>query len=96
MPGTGSSNHPGDGVPSQATGMTAPYLPVAEKSLAVAYLLWFFLGWLGIHQFYLGKVGRGVGYVLTAAWFFIAWWVDLFTLPAQVKRVNFEHQVGLR
>ena len=67
-----------------------------DKSLAVAYMLWFFLGWLGVHHFYLGKIGRGVGYLLTFAWFTIGWWIDLFTLPAQVKRLNFERRMGMR
>jgi TM2 domain-containing membrane protein YozV len=67
-----------------------------EKSLGVAYLLWFFLGFLGVHHFYLGKVGRGVGYLLTFGWFMIGLFVDLFTLPAQVKRINYERKVGLR
>ncbi len=67
-----------------------------NKSLGVAYLLWLFLGWMGAHHFYLGKIGRGVGYLLTFAWFTIGWWVDLFTLPAQVKRLNFERQMGVR
>jgi TM2 domain-containing membrane protein YozV len=67
-----------------------------EKSVGVAYLLWFFLGFLGVHHFYLGKVGRGVGYLLTFGWFMIGLFVDLFTLPSQVKRINFERKVGLR
>lgn len=58
------------------------------KSLGVAYLLWFFLGLFGAHQFYLNKAGRGAGYLLTFAWCTVGWWVDLFTLPAQVSQVN--------
>ena len=58
------------------------------KSLAVAYVLWFFLGVIGIHHFYLGKTLRGVAYLFTMAWFTIGWWIDLFTLPAQVAQVN--------
>jgi TM2 domain-containing membrane protein YozV len=58
------------------------------KSLGVAYVLWFFFGIFGVHQFYLGKTGRGVGYLLTAAWGLIAWFIDMFTLPTQVKRIN--------
>jgi len=32
----------------------------ARKSVLVAYLLWFFLGWLGLHRFYLGYMLSGV------------------------------------
>ncbi len=37
-----------------------------QKSVGLAYVLWFFLAGLGVHQFYMGKPLRGVAYVLTA------------------------------
>lgn len=40
-------------------GMTPGY-PVAQKSMVVAALLAFFLGTLGVHNFYLGHTGRGI------------------------------------
>ncbi|MGE0171033.1 TM2 domain-containing protein [Nocardioides sp.] len=67
-----------------------------DKSLGVAYVLWLFLGFFGVHHFYLGKVGRGIGYLLTFGWFMIGLLVDLFTLPSQVHRVNAERRMGLR
>jgi TM2 domain-containing membrane protein YozV len=33
---------------------------MAEKSKTVAALLCFFLGSLGVHRFYLGKIGTGI------------------------------------
>ena len=32
-----------------------------QKSAAVAYLLWFFLGCFGGHRFYFGKTGSAIG-----------------------------------
>jgi TM2 domain-containing membrane protein YozV len=32
----------------------------AKKSALIAYVLWFFLGGLGVHRFYLGRTGSGI------------------------------------
>lgn len=58
------------------------------KSTATAYILWFFLGLLGIHKFYLGKTGMGILYIFTGGLFGIGMLIDLFTLPSQVKTYN--------
>ena len=47
--------------------------PVSEKSRLAAALLAFFLGGLGIHRFYVGKVGTGVAIILTLGGFFGIW-----------------------
>jgi TM2 domain-containing membrane protein YozV len=36
----------------------------AKKSAGVAYLLWFFLGMLGAHRFYLGRGGSGAAQLI--------------------------------
>ncbi len=50
--------------------MTEPYSP---KSRLVALLLCFFLGWLGAHRFYVGKVGTGLLMPLTLGGFCGIW-----------------------
>ncbi len=47
------------------------------KSPLLAYLLWIFLGGLGIHRFYLGKSGSGIGMLALA-------FVGAITLPLGV------------
>lgn len=67
------------------------------KSKLVAYLLWWFLGVIGAHKFYLGKTGTGVLYFFTFGLFGIGWLIDLFTLSGQVELYNATHghtQVG--
>lgn len=60
------------------------------KSTGTAYLLWFFLGAFGAHQFYLGKTGRAVSMLLTLGWLTIGLWIDMFTLGKQTRWVNAE------
>lgn len=73
-----------------------PAYAVPEKSVPVAYVLLFLVGFLGVHQFYLGKTGRGLGYLLTFGWFTFALWLDLFTLASQVRQINTQRRVGTR
>jgi TM2 domain-containing membrane protein YozV len=58
------------------------------RETGIAYLLWFFLGAFGAHQFYMGKTGRAISYLLTLGWLTIGLWIDLFTIPGQIRKVN--------
>ena len=52
----------------------------SPKSKIVALLLDFFLGGLGIHRFYVGKIGTGILYLLTGGLLGIGWLVDLIMI----------------
>lgn len=65
-------------------------------SVGVAYVWWLFLGGVGAHQFYLGKSGRAVGYIFTLAWLTVGLWIDVFTLPSQVRAANARRAVGIK
>ncbi len=58
------------------------------KSKLIAYLLWLFLGLLGIHKFYLHKWFWGILYLFTGGIAGIGWLIDLFTLGTQVDTYN--------
>ncbi len=62
-----------------------------RRNLGVAYVLWYFLGIMGGHKFYLEKIGVGLLYFFTLGFFGIGWLIDLFTLPAQVRAFNNKH-----
>lgn len=60
-----------------ATAGGFPYLP---KSKIVALILCFFLGGLGIHRFYVGKVGTGILYIFTLGFFGIGVLLDFILI----------------
>jgi TM2 domain-containing membrane protein YozV len=65
-----------------------------KKSVVVAYLLWFFVGLFGGHNFYLKRIGVAVtqliltitmvGMVITIVWIL----VDAFLIPGWVSNQN--------
>ena len=50
------------------------------KNTWVAFLLCFFLGFLGAHKFYEGKILLGILYLLTFGLFGIGWFIDCIIL----------------
>lgn len=50
------------------------------KNKWVAFLLCFFIGFLGAHKFYEGKVGMGILYLFTGGLFGIGWLIDTLIL----------------
>ena len=63
------------------------------KSKTTAYLLLIFLGIFGVHQFYLGKIGKGILYLFTGGIFLIGVFIDLFTLGGQVDNINTKEEL---
>ena len=62
----------------------------AEGSLnyTVAWVLLGFLGVFGLHRFYMGKIGTGIVYLLTAGLFLVGVIYDFWTLNDQVSAEN--------
>ncbi|XVU27087.1 TM2 domain-containing protein [Actinoplanes sp. CA-054009] len=62
--------------------MTATQAPAAtgSKSFIAALLLCFFLGTLGVHRFYVGKVGTGILMLITLGGFGIWTLIDFIMI----------------
>ncbi len=63
----------------------------SQKDVLVTYLLWFFLGPLGGHRFYLNQIGMGVFYFLTFGGCGLLWLIDIALIPDLVNRANRIH-----
>lgn len=55
-------------------------IPLRPKNKWIAFLLCLFLGYIGAHKFYEGKIGMGILYVFTCGLFGIGLLIDLITL----------------
>lgn len=91
--------------PSYGLGQPGPQVVmVSKKSVVVAYVLWAFLGFFGIHKFYLRQPFMGIFYLLlfgigslTAGIFIgfiplgilgLLWVIDAFTMPIRIGIMN--------
>jgi len=75
-----------------------------KKTALIAYLLWFFAGYLGAHRFYLGRIVSGlimlvlfllscVGMLILVGFIGLAviglWWlIDGFLIPGMISGAN--------
>ena len=62
----------------------------SDKNRTVAFLLCLFLGVLGAHEFYVGKMGMGILYFLTLGLFGIGWLISILSIVTG----NFKDNVG--
>ena len=56
--------------------------PTSEKDWLVALLLCIIVGTLGVHRFYVGKIGTGILWLLTFGCFFVGWIVDIVMIAS--------------
>jgi TM2 domain-containing membrane protein YozV len=73
------TGHPATAMTSAVSAPLAPY-QVSDKRVLPAFLLCFFLGLLGIHRFYVGKVGTGLIQLFTGGGLVIWALIDLIMI----------------
>ncbi len=52
----------------------------SDRKRSVALVLCLFGGMFGLHQFYVGRIGKGCFYFFTMGLFMIGWFVDLIKI----------------
>ncbi|WP_343246726.1 TM2 domain-containing protein [Diplocloster hominis] len=62
--------------PMQNTALKSP------KSKTTTLILAIFLGWIGVHRYYVGKVGTGLLYTFTIGIFYVGWIVDIVKIAS--------------
>lgn len=62
------------------TNNNGAYVALRPKNKWVAFLLCFFLGYIGAHKFYEGRIGMGIVYLITFGLFGIGWLIDCIAL----------------
>ena len=84
------------GSPQEASGMQQPGMgqtwqmnPMQNnvsmkpiKSKTTTLILAIFLGWFGVHRYYVGKIGTGLLYTFTIGIFYIGWIVDIVKIAS--------------
>ncbi|WP_209121441.1 TM2 domain-containing protein [Alkalihalobacillus sp. BA299] len=78
------------GLSSHQLQLLASEMDNRKKSSATTWILWFFLGGLGGHRYYLGKTGSAIAMTLTFGGLGIWALIDIFLINGMINKKNSE------
>jgi TM2 domain-containing membrane protein YozV len=58
----------------------------------LTWILLTFLGFFGVHRFYMGKIFTGILYLCTGGLFLVGYLYDMLTLNQQISDINSDYQ----
>lgn len=70
--------------------------PAKDPGLALVLTILGFFFLAGLQYFYIGKILKGVLFLLTLGFLYIGTIISLFTIGGETRRVNAERALGIR
>ena len=61
---------------------------MSKKNRNTTLVLCYLLGFIGVHYFYVGRIGRGVLYLCTLGLFGIGWIIDMILIATVIFMIN--------
>lgn len=68
-------------------------IPISRKSRLAALLLCAFLGVIGVHRFYAGKIGTGLLYIFTGGLFGVGYIVDIILIACGTFKDSYGYPI---
>lgn len=72
-----------------------PALPAKDPGIALVLTIIGFFFIAGLQYFYIGKIGKGVLFLLTLGFLYVGTIVSLFTITGETKQINAQRAVGI-
>ncbi|MGO1399161.1 MAG: NINE protein [Brevibacterium yomogidense] len=74
--------------------MSHPVLPAKDEGLALVLTILGFFFIAGLQYFYLGKILKGILFLLTLGFLYVGTIISLFTIRGETRRVNAKRAHG--
>ncbi|RBP66441.1 hypothetical protein DFO66_103391 [Brevibacterium sanguinis] len=72
-----------------------PALPPKDGGIALVLALVGFVAIAGLQYFYIGKIGKGVLFLLTVGFLGVGTLYSCFTIQGETKQINAQRAVGI-